>query len=108
MCSADTKTSAVCWGLHGVVSPVTQHPHVHVRCRCVSVPVVEGSVETDIPSAEQLFSNLTPDERKSTLGKARYEFWESGIPLSSFARTYIDDTWGSVVELTPINDLAGL
>jgi len=105
VCSADVKTSAVCWGMHGVVSPLTQHPHVHPRCRCVTVPVVDGSLDTDIPTSEQLFMGLSPDERKSTLGKTRYEFWESGTPLSSFATTYMDDTWGNVARLIPLNEL---
>ncbi len=105
VCSADTKTSAVCWGLHGVVSPLNQHPHVHSRCRCVTVPVVDGSVDTDVPTSEQLFMALSPDERKSTLGKTRYEYWENGTPLSSFATTYMDDTWGNVVRLTPLTEL---
>lgn len=81
----DGSTCVVCGSMHGLRYPsIAKAPSlpVHDRCRCVLLP--SNKITEELPTYQQFIDGLSEDEQKHILGKARYEYYKSGVPLDKF------------------------
>ena len=104
----DTATCMICidWE-SGNVYNIDQRPHppFHVMCRCVVVPAIKSweelgidleeaepgtrrTMDGEVPESmtyEQWFNQQSPERQLDILGPSRYEAYQKGVGVTSFA-----------------------
>jgi SPP1 gp7 family putative phage head morphogenesis protein len=107
--AADERTCCGCWAMHGEQFPVTEPgPDGHPNCRCARIPVVLASLAGDFPdgpSKDELWGNLTEEQRLRVLGPTRYGLTDGGPPPASFATQRESPEWRTYRVATPVREL---
>jgi len=107
--SADDRTCASCWAMHGEQFPNdVPGPDDHVNGRCARVPVVRADLRADFPegpSKEELWGRLSEQQKRQVLGPTRYELTGGGPPPPSFSTQVPAGEWRSYRVATPVREL---
>lgn len=101
----DSRTCAVCWGMHGQVFPTNEPLAGHPACRCTMVPKTKtwaelgfdgvDEIAPNIESGEAQFARLPPSVQRQILGPTRFGQYAGGITkLSDMLRKNENPTWG--------------
>lgn len=102
--AADSRTCAVCWGMHGTRHPVTETLDGHPNCRCTMVPAVPGGSADKIPTGDELLATRPLEEQRKILGPKRHELWAEGRQsLGDMVGRRSNGPWGTMRTLNPID-----
>lgn len=77
----------------------------HPNGRCTVVPVLEGLDAPTWDPAQEWFANQPESVQLEIMGAARFELYQSGMPLDAFATRRHDDVWGDSPQITPLSEL---
>lgn len=90
---------AFCFARHGSVHPLNAPMATHPNCRCTSVPVLKTAFggADDVETGPEVFAQLTADQQRSVLGRAKYAAYSAGaIGLADLAGTKRTRDWGRI------------
>lgn len=99
LCHLGSRTCRSCLSMHGRLFPLEKPgPDDHPQGRCSRCPVVreeDGSFDLSwVPSADEHFATLTPDEQRKLLGRKGYDAWLAGeFPRDQWTKTRSSDGW---------------
>lgn len=71
----DTRACSRCLNMHGKVTE--RVPPMHMRCRCLAIPVIRGFGPAEVDSFEDWFRNQSEDYQRRIL-RDRYDSYVSG------------------------------
>lgn len=120
--SLDDRCCAICWTMHGTLTPVGDTFDTHINCRCSPTPVTmsygemlrEYGIDStgvgfpqdpDFATGPEVFANLDADRQRAILGPSRLALREDGLPLSDMVQRTYDPVWGGGRELIRVRDL---
>lgn len=110
LASLSTRTCAICWALHGTLSPAYRMDQ-HIACRCVQVPVVSPKyVPPRQPgmTGEERFARLSVSEQRKIMpSNLHFEAYQNGMPLSAIVGTKQSRVWGPSIVIKPAYALPG-
>lgn len=102
--AADSRTCAVCWGMHGTRHPTSETLDGHPNCRCTMVPLIPGGSAEKIPPGDELLATRPLEEQRKVLGPKRHELWASGRQtLDDMVGRRSNGRWGTMRTLNPID-----
>lgn len=99
ICHLGPRTCRSCLAMHGQVFDLeVSGPDDHQQGRCARVPVVredDGSVDLSwVPSAEDHFASLPPQQQQKILGQNGWKAWLAGdFPVEAWTKTRENDGW---------------
>ena len=117
LATADSRTCAACFALHGTVYKLEKLMPTHPNCRCIIVPQTKSwaeitgddSLEDEsdkIPTADELFNKLSEKDKIRVLGPGRYELMkQQNLTLKDFMSINNNSEWGPTTVIKPIRDL---
>ena len=121
-CALSARTCAACLGMDGTLHDIDEDMQSHPNCRCTPVPVTkswsdildgvdlsgldDSSVTDDMQSGADWFASQSADVQQQVLGKAGYQLYSNGTPLSDFVGVSHDKTWGKSIYQKSIKDIA--
>jgi SPP1 gp7 family putative phage head morphogenesis protein len=85
MSAQDSRTCAICWGLHGQRFNNAEFTIAHPNCRCTLIASVRGA-DKNVRHPENRFNQLSDNRKKMILGKTRYEKYKNNksVKLKNF------------------------
>lgn len=98
--SADRRTCACCWAMHGTQHGLDETLDGHPNCRCAMVPILY-SISFEVTLGSQLFDKLKPVEQIGILGPSKFAAWKDGkvtldeIPATGIVGRNYSSVWGS-------------
>lgn len=112
----DQRTCPSCWGQHGTLHTLEEPgPLDHQQGRCARLPKTKSwkdlgfdieEPEDMLPSAEQTFRNLSPEEQEAIMGRTRLALLNSGdISWSDLSAKRSTDGWRDSYAPTPTKTL---
>lgn len=103
----DTRTCAICLGLHNHI--FVEYPdYMHIQCRCTTAPVFSPryAPPQDFQTGDEWLRTQPEDVQLQVLGPSRYELWRNeGIPMRDMVQFEIDPVWGGSTRLIPVREL---
>lgn len=102
----DSRTCAICIGLHGQVFE-TYPDFFHPNCRCTVSPVFSEryAPPREFTTGEQWLREQSEEQQCAILGPARFEVWSEGSTLPGMIQFGRDPVWGGSTRLTPMREL---
>src|SRR5258707_2794156 len=92
----DGDTCEACAAEHGTIHPLDETLDGHYNCRCAAIPYIEG-ITGDIPSGEDWFNGLSPEEQAAFLGPGKYDAWQQGkFEFSQLSKTVDSQVYGTM------------
>lgn len=81
----DTHTCLSCASYSGKVFDITKAPELplHENCRCSLIPI-EVAENSNISNFSDFLDELSDEDKKSVLGRTRYQLYEKGVKVTSF------------------------
>lgn len=77
----------------------------HPNGRCTCVAQVRGMDKPEWTEGKDWFISQDEGRQREILGNTRFELWQGGTSLDSFAGTSHSDVWGDAPMVVPIRDL---
>ena len=117
LATADSRTCAACFALHGTTYKLNELMPSHPNCRCILVPQTKSWAEITgdptiedefdkIESADELFGRLSEKDKLRVLGPSRYKLMiEQNLTLKDFMTINNNSQWGPTTAIKPIRDL---
>lgn len=103
----DTRTCAICLGLHNHI--FVEYPdYMHIQCRCTCAPYFSPryAPPQDFQTGDQWLATQPESVQLSVLGPSRYELWRNeGIPMRDMVQFENDPVWGGSTRLIPVREL---
>jgi hypothetical protein len=95
-----------CIVMHGTIHTLDESLDDHWNGRCAALPITIFSDTNEIQTGEAWFKEQTPERQEELLGPGKYEAWKEGkYELSQVARHTEDNTFGRMLNITPLKDL---
>jgi hypothetical protein len=95
-----------CAAMHGTKHSLDETLDDHPNGHCVMMPITILNPDANIPSGEDWFNGLTPEQQQQLMGPGKYEKWVNGeIKFEDLITFHTDDTYGNTIGVTPLKDL---
>ncbi len=78
----------------------------HPQGRCTTVPVVSGLPEVEWQNGQNWFMAQSQDDQRAMMGPGAFDAWQSGsFQLGDLVKRVENDTWGTSLQTTPLQEL---
>jgi SPP1 gp7 family putative phage head morphogenesis protein len=105
LAAKNARTCLLCLADDGKIYEVSEPMPVHPNCRCTSTPLVDGYTINYGKNGAEWFNSQSASVQREMLGKARYEMYRNGTPLSAFASVHNHPDWGKTLTKLPIDKI---
>jgi hypothetical protein len=99
------EACAACLILDGEFLETEDELDCHPNGRCVAIPILEGEPPPEWQLGKDWLSEQPEARQREILGNTRFDMWQGGTPLESFAGKSHSDEWGDAPMIVPIKDL---
>lgn len=99
------RTCMHCIARDGELTDVAEPMPLHPSCRCTTIPVLTGLQLDYGEPVQDWFARQSADVQRDVLGKARFDLYRNGTPLSAFTRVRQDVTWGPTLEAPTLAEI---